>query len=69
MLIKYLHIVVPNIPNGYKLIHSLDSNHAYGAAIIHKSNIKAKKLHQTSSNSIIGIELQTNHIPFLLYSI
>ena len=39
------YIVVPNIPTGYQVIHALDSNHAYGAAIIHKSNIKAQKIH------------------------
>ena len=49
----------PNLPLGYSVYHSLTEDHAYGSAIIYKSNLKEEPLPMYSNNEITAIDVKS----------
>ena len=57
------------IPPGYSSHHSLNKDHAFGAAILVKSSLQASSLAFATANHFIGIKLSYKNSVFFLFSL
>jgi hypothetical protein len=58
-----------SIPTGYSSFHYLNKDHAYGAAILVKSSLRATCLDFASHNHFVGIKLSCNGSEIFLFSL
>ncbi len=57
------------VPPGYDELHSLLEDHAYGVAIIARKSLKATIVPQCSSNSAMGVKINSGQFEQFLFSI
>ena len=50
-------LFIPHIPENYSVHHNLSKEHAFGALILAKKNLKAQNIAVPSSNNCIGVKL------------
>jgi exonuclease III len=50
-------LFIPNVPENYTVHHNLSKEHAFGAMILAKKNLKAHNVAVPSTNNCIGVEL------------
>ncbi len=60
---------VKYVPTGYSQYHSLDKDHAYGAAVLVKSSLGATVCGQGAQNAVAGVRIDSSPSPLYLFSI
>jgi len=60
---------VKYVPTGYSQYHSLDKDHAYGAAVIAKSALGATLCGQGAQNAVAGVRIDSSPAPLYLFSV